>query len=103
MTDLKRKNSEYKSKIEPLIVDRNHRVKNGQPIDLVLDRLFKFKTEQRRIRQMLKVAEKVKNALETKSSIIDYAVNFGMVNTEMLWRRNLLRNDSLAAEVPLSF
>jgi hypothetical protein len=103
MTDLKRENSKYKSKIEPLIVDRNHRVKNGQPIDLVLDRLFKFKTEQRRIRQMLKVAEKVKNALETKSSIIDYAVNFGMVNTEMLWRRNLLRNDSLAAEVPLSF
>jgi hypothetical protein len=48
------------------------------------------------------VAQKVKNALETKSSIIDYVVNFGIINTEMLWRRNLLRNDSLAAAVTLS-
>jgi hypothetical protein len=102
MTDLKRENSEYKSKIDPLIVERNRRVKNGQSIDLVLNSLFKFKTEQRKIRQTLKVAEKVRNALETKSSIIDYAVNFGMVNTEKLWRRNLLRNDSLAAEVLMS-
>ncbi len=99
--DLRRENSEYKSKIEPIVADRGRRVKNGEPIQLVLDKLFRLKTEQREIRRLLQVAEKVKNALETRSSIIDYAVNFGMTNTEMLWRRNLLRNDSLAAPVTL--
>ena len=100
--ELKREESEYKRKIEPLVADRSHRVKEGQPIDVVLDKLFRLKTQQRNIRQLLQVAQKVKNALETKSSIIDYVVNFGMTNTEMLWRRNLLRNDSLAAAVTLS-
>lgn len=99
---LKKEDSEYKRKIEPLLADRRRRVKEGQPIDMVLDRLFSFKTQQRNIRQLLQVAQKVKNALETKSSIIDYVVNFGIINTEMLWRRNLLRNDSLAAAVTLS-
>jgi hypothetical protein len=100
--NLKTEDSEYKRKIEPLIADRSRRVKEGQPIEMVLDKLFSFKTQQRNIRQLLQVAQKVKNALETKSSIIDYMVNFGMINTEMLWRRNLLRNDSLASAVTLS-
>jgi hypothetical protein len=43
------------------------------------------------------MAEKVKNAIETKASIIDYAINFGIANTEILWRRHLLENDNLAA------
>jgi hypothetical protein len=61
-----------------------------------------LKQEQRRIRHLIKDAEKVKNAIQTKPSIIDYAINFGVVNTEVLWRQNLLKNDSLAAPLTLS-
>jgi hypothetical protein len=70
-------------------------------MDSVLLDLDKLKKEQRKIRLLIKVAEKVKNAIETKPSIIDYAINFGVANTEALWRRNLLKNDNLAASLTM--
>jgi hypothetical protein len=99
---LKQRNLDYKNKIDPLIAGRAHLIRAGESIDSVLSNLFRLKQEQRRIRHLIKVAEKVKNAIETKPSIIDYAINFGMVNTEMLWRRNLIKNDSLAASLSMS-
>ena len=30
---------------------------------------------------------------------IDYAANFGIVNTEIQWRQNLLNNNNLAAPI----
>jgi hypothetical protein len=94
---LKQREFEYKNKINPLITERTRLVKNAESIDLVLSNIFNLKQEQRKIRELLKMAEKVKNAIETKSSIIDYAINFGITNAEILWRRHLLENDSLAA------
>jgi hypothetical protein len=94
---LKQREFEYKNKINPLITERTRLVKNAESIDLVLSNIFKLKQEQRKIRELLRMAEKVKNAIETKSSIIDYAINFGITNAEILWRRHLLENDSLAA------
>ncbi len=99
---LKQRNLDFKSKIDPLIVERTHLIRTGKSVDSVLSNLFGLKQEQRRIRHLIKDAEKVKNAIETKPSIIDYAVNFGVVNTEILWRQNLLKNDSLAAPLTLS-
>ncbi|MGB6533492.1 MAG: hypothetical protein WBF33_35850 [Candidatus Nitrosopolaris sp.] len=99
---LKQRNLDYKNKIDPLIAERTHLIRTGESIESVLSNLFSLKQEQRRIRHLIKVAEKVKNAIETKPSIIDYAINFGVVNTEMLWRRNLLKNDSLAASLFMS-
>lgn len=32
-------------------------------------------------------------------SIIDYAINFGIGNIEIYWRKNLLKNDNF--EIPL--
>ncbi|MGC1930014.1 MAG: hypothetical protein WA667_13640 [Candidatus Nitrosopolaris sp.] len=102
MEVLKQRNLDYKNKIDPLIAERAHLIRAGESIDSVLSDLFRLKQEQRKIRHLIKVAEKVKNAIETKSSIIDYAINFGVVNTEVLWRRNLLKNDSLAASLTMS-
>jgi hypothetical protein len=93
---------DYKKKIDPLIAERAHLIRTGKSIDSVLSNLFRLKQEQRRIRHLVKVAKKVKNAIETKPSIIDYAINFGVVNTEVLWRQNLLNNDSLAASLTMS-
>ncbi len=98
---LKRRNLDYKSKIDPLIVERTRLRRAGESMDSVLLDLDKLKKEQRKIRLLIKVAEKVKNAIETKPSIIDYAINFGLANTEALWRRNLLKNDNLAASLTM--
>lgn len=96
------RNLDYKNKIDPLIAERAHLIRAGKSIDSVLSNLFRLKQEQRRIRHLIRVAKKVTNAIETKPSIIDYAINFGVVNTEVLWRRNLLKNDSLAAPLNMS-
>ena len=98
---LKRRNLDYKNKIDPLIVERTRLRRAGESMDSVLSDLDKLKKEQRKIRLLIKVAEKVKNAIETKPSIIDYAINFGVANTEALWRRNLLKNDNLAASLTM--
>ncbi len=98
---LKRRNLDYKNKIDPLIVERTRLRRAGKSMDSVLLDLDKLKKEQRKIRLLIKVAEKVKNAIETKPSIIDYAINFGLANTEALWRRNLLKNDNLAASLTM--
>ncbi|CAN5175810.1 hypothetical protein BH18THE2_BH18THE2_39150 [soil metagenome] len=45
---------------------------------------------------MIKVARKVINALSLKACIIDYAVNFGLLDIERVWRNNLIDNDSLS-------
>jgi hypothetical protein len=98
---LNRRNLDYKNKIDPLIVERARLRRAGESVDSVLLDLDKLKKEQRKIRLLIKVAEKVKNAIETKPSIIDYAINFGVANTEALWRRNLLKNDNLAASLTM--
>jgi len=99
---LKQRNSDFKNKIDPLIAQRANLIRTGKSVDSVLSNLFRLKQEQRRVRHLIKDAEKVKNAIQTKPSIIDYAINFGVVNTERLWRQNLLKNDSLAASLTLS-
>lgn len=96
------RNSDFKNKIDPLIAQRANLIRTGKSVDSVLSNLFRLKEEQRRVRHLIKDAEKVKNAIQTKPSIIDYAINFGLVNTERLWRQNLLKNDSLAASLTLS-
>jgi hypothetical protein len=102
MEVLKQRNLDIKIKIDPLIAQRTHLIRTRKSIDLVLSNLFRLKQEQRRIRHLMLDADKVKNAIQTKPSIIDYAINFGVVNTEILWRQNLLKNDSLAASLTLT-
>jgi len=98
---LKQRNLDYKSKIHPLIDERASLSRTGESMDSVLPNLYVLKQEQRKIRLLIKVAEKVKNAIETKPSIIDYAINFGLVKTEAQWRRNLLKNDNLATSLTM--
>jgi hypothetical protein len=102
MEVLNQGNLDIKIKIDPLIAQRTHLIRTRKSIDLVLSNLFRLKQEQRRIRHLMQDADKVKNAIQTKPSIIDYAINFGVVNTEILWRQNLLKNDSLAASLTLT-
>jgi hypothetical protein len=101
LESLKQKDSEFGDKIKPLIEERNRRVKSGESIETLLLGLSNLKKEHQNILRLLKIAYNVKNVLETRACFIDYAVNFGILNTEKQWRKSLLnnKNNSLAAEI----
>jgi len=93
---LKQREIEYKIKIKPVLEERNRHIKTGENFQKLLTNLFTLKEEQRRVRKLIKVAEKVNNAIHLMPCFIDYAVNFGIKNSETQWRQNLLENDNLA-------
>jgi hypothetical protein len=100
LQSLKQKDAEYGDKIRPLIEERNRRLKSGKSIQTLLLELFNLKEEQRKIRRLIKITYKVKNAVEMSPCFVDYAVNFGMANTQIQWRGHLLNNEnSLAAPI----
>ena len=82
-----------------LICERSNRVNAGEPVQTLVSDIVDLKEECRRIRHLIKIVDKVKNAVNLSPCFIDYAVNFGMINTEKQWRQNLLNNNSLS--VPL--
>jgi hypothetical protein len=92
----------YHSRIRDFIDERNQRIIMHQSIDDLLPNLFSLKAEQRNVRTLIKTSEKAKNAINMRPSIIDYAVNFGLENTELQWRHNLLRNNSLSATLKMT-
>jgi hypothetical protein len=96
----KKKELDYKEIIISLIAKRKNMVRAGESIDNLLDELFALKQSQRTVRQNIKVGLKANNTLNIMPSIIDYAVNFGLVNTELQWRQNLLKNDKF--DIPLT-
>lgn len=97
LESLKQKNADYEGKIKPLIEERNRKVKAGESIQTLLLDLFNLKEEQRKIRRIIKITYKVKNAVEMSPCFVDYAVNFGMANTETQWREHLLNNNNSLA------
>jgi hypothetical protein len=100
---LRQTHDDYNVKIIPIINERSKMVKsNSEQIKSILSDLSSLKGEQREARRLIKLATKVNNALELRPSIIDYAVNFGIAETEMQWRNNLLTKDNLAAPIVIS-
>jgi hypothetical protein len=99
LKSLEKQNIEYEEKIRPLLLQRTEKAKSGEPLDGLLAQIFELKEAQRRIRQQISIAEKIKNAIILSPCFIDYAVNFGMVRTEQMWRSHLISNGSLASPV----
>jgi hypothetical protein len=99
---LREQEANYTSIITPLLEERNRKAKAGQDINNDLSRVFSLKEEQRKIRISIKNAEKVKNVIDMRPSIIDYVVNLGLDNTELQWRQSLLRNDSLSEPINMT-
>jgi hypothetical protein len=102
LEELKIQNTKYENKIKPFIIERTRKIKEHQPIQMLLSDLFDLKEKQRKVRQDIKIAQKANNALALKPCFIDYAVNFGMKRTEELWRQNLLNNKSLDSPVVMT-
>lgn len=93
--------SNFNAKVAPLLSKRADLAKDGQDIQDVLTELAVLKQEQRNTRQLSKISDKVIKASTLKPCIIDYAVNFGLRNTENMWRNNLIQNDDLGKPITM--
>jgi hypothetical protein len=102
LQELYSRNDEYRQKIHDLVNKRTELAKANSSVRSILGDLFQLKEEQRRIRQEMEIIEKATRILNLSPCMIDYAVNFGMVNTEKWWRRHLLENDNLVSSIHLS-
>jgi hypothetical protein len=89
---LQSKNNEYGIKIGNLVAKRKELVKANSSLHDILKDLFQSKEEQRRIRKEIKIIAKANHVLNLSPCILDYAINFGMVDTERQWSRSLLTN-----------
>lgn len=99
LQSLEKQNAEYEEKIRPLLLQRSEKTKSGEPLDEILLQLFEQKEAQRKIRQQISVAEKIRNIRNLSPCFIDYAVNFGTARTEHAWREHLIRDGGLASPV----
>jgi hypothetical protein len=99
LIEAQKKNIEYQNKITPLISKRNQIYKDSNSLSALLNELFYLKNEQRKLKTIIKTAEKSKNALTLKPCIIDYIVNFGMEKISDKWSYNLVKNNDFTADV----
>ncbi|MGI0048978.1 MAG: hypothetical protein ACREAW_05515, partial [Nitrososphaera sp.] len=98
---LQKQNAEYEERIRPLLSERSKKIKAGESTGELLSQLFGLKEGQRRVRQQINTAEKIRNAVSLSPCFVDYAVNFGMARTEQAWRNHLTGDGDLAAPVAI--
>jgi hypothetical protein len=99
LQELDLKNSEYRSKIYDLVIKRAELAHANRSLSGLLEELFQLKQEQRRIRREMDIIEKATRILSLSPCILDYALNFGMVDTGKQWCRHLLVNGSLFSPI----
>jgi len=99
LQELHSRDNEYGRKIRALIIERKKLANANSSLCGILEDLFQLEEEQRRIRREIKIFEKATEILNLSPCILDYAVNFGMVDTEKQWCRHLLENGNLFSPV----
>jgi hypothetical protein len=96
---LKEASDECHSRILPLLTKRRSIAKDGGSMNEILSELFVLKQEQRRIRKIISSRTKAQNISRLAPCFIDYAVNFGLQQTERFWTNHLLQDGRLAATI----
>jgi hypothetical protein len=99
LQELQSKNNEYQRKIRDLVIKRKELADANSSLSGILEELFQLKEEQRRVRREIEIIEKATKIFNLSPCILDYAVNFGMIDTEKQWRRHLLGNGDLSSPV----
>lgn len=99
LQSLGKQSAEYEERLRPLLSKRAEMMRAGEPAGELLSQLFELKEGQRRVRQQINSAEKIRNAVNLSPCFIDYAVNFGMARTEQAWRNHLTGDGGLASPV----
>jgi hypothetical protein len=93
------KYNELKNKIEPLIRKRSMVYEDKEQFEELLQQLFTYKQEQRKIKELQRNVQKSRNALKLKPCIIDYSVNIGIKQVEKEWADKLVNNNDLMEPV----
>lgn len=88
-----------RSAIMPLIRERNILIEKNLPIDSLLNKIFTIKERQRQVRDLITKTKKVIGAVELKPCIIDYVVNFGLKEVNIIWRSALHKDDDLFSSI----
>jgi hypothetical protein len=88
-----------RSAIMPLIRERNILIEKNLPIDSLLNKIFTIKERQRQVRDLITKTKKVISAVELKPCIIDYVVNFGLKEVNIIWRSALHKDDDLFSSI----
>ena len=96
---LQSKNNDYRAKIHDLVTKRAELACANSSLSGLLEDLFQLKEEQRRIRREIDIVGKATKIFSLSPCILDYAVNFGMADTEKQWWRHLLKNGNLSSPV----
>jgi hypothetical protein len=96
---LQSKNNEYSAKIHDLVTKRAELARANSSLSGLLEDLFQLKEEQRRIRREIDIVGKATKIFSLSPCILDYAVNFGMADTEKQWWRHLLKDGNLTSPV----
>jgi hypothetical protein len=99
LQELYSRDNEYARKIRALIIERNKSANANKSLRGIPEDLFQLEEEQRRIRREIKIIEKAIEIFNLSPCILDYAVNFGMLDTEKQWCRHLLENGNLFSPV----
>ena len=99
LQELHLRNNEYARKIYTLVIKRKKLANANSSLCDILEDLFQLKEEQRRIRREIEIIEKATKIFSLSPCIVDYTVNFGMVDTEKQWCRHLLENGNLSSPV----
>jgi hypothetical protein len=99
LQELQSRNNEYAVKIRDLVIERTEIAKTNGSLSRTLEQLFQLKEEQRKIRKEIELVDKATKILNLSPCILDYAVNFGMVETEKQWRLHLVGNGNLTSPV----
>lgn len=99
LQELHLRNDEYRRKIYDLVIKRTELAKANRSLHGILEELFQLKEEQRVIRREIEIFHKAAKISNLTPCVIDYAVNFGMVDTEKQWCSHLLGNGGLATPV----
>ena len=99
LQELQSRNNEYARKIHSLVLKRTEIAKTNGPLSRTLEQLFQLKEEQRKIRREIELVDKATRILTLSPCILDYAVNFGIVETEKQWRLHLLGNGNLTSPI----
>jgi hypothetical protein len=99
LEELHSRNNEYARKIRELVIKRTESVNANSSLCSILQDLFQLKQEQRGIRREIETIEKAIKIMNLSPCILDYTVNFGMIDTEKQWCRHLLRNGNLDSPV----
>ncbi len=101
LKNAKIKSKEYRDKINPLIDKRNQIYTDKNALSGLLNELFYYKNEQRKLKSLVKIVEKSHNALSLKPCLLDYIVNFGMDKISNKWSNTLVKNKDFSYPLKL--